>query len=99
MVVYLKGALLTSYINFKIIIFTSNAFYRLTFTDVEEMPYRLPEDKKMEIKISSAPPYTLRRCQDKFRKYRDEGKRLKEAQERMFKAILDKVNEKGSGDK
>jgi predicted DNA-binding antitoxin AbrB/MazE fold protein len=66
----------------------------LAFTDVEEIPYRLPEGKKVEVKISSASPYTLRKCQDKHEKYKEEAKRLKEAQERVFKAILDKANGK-----
>ena len=70
----------------------------LAFTDVEEMPYRLPEGKKVEVKISSAPPYTLRRCQDKYEKYKEEAKRLKGTQERVFNAILDKANGKTSSE-
>lgn len=37
----------------------------LTFNDFDVMPYKLPEDKRIEVKISSTPPYTARRYDSK----------------------------------
>lgn len=67
----------------------------LAFTDVDEMPYKLPADKKVKVKISSAQPFTLRKCKDKnketaerLKEYRERAKGLKE---RLSNALNDSL--------
>ena len=55
------------------------------------MPYKLPDDKKVKVKISSAQPYTLRRCKDRHKEYeeriREYKGRVQGLKERMSSAI------------
>lgn len=73
----------------------------LSFTDVKELPYKLPDDKKMKVKISSAQPYTLRRCKDRHKEYeeriREYKERAKGLKERMSSAITGAVGGSTSG--
>ena len=73
----------------------------LSFTDVDEMPYKLTDDKKVKVKISSAQPYTLRRCKNRHQEYeeriREYKERAKGLKERMSSAITGAVGGSTSG--
>ena len=65
---------------------------QLVFTNVAEMPYRLPDDQVAKVKISSAPPYTLRITQSDREKCIEYKKRIDGLEKRVSNAMMDKIN-------